>query len=503
MYTIIGNPLFTLAIITGLALIPARRVTAQTFTTLHDFTTMPTVFPYDNSDGATPRAGLVLSGTTLYGTTFWGGSSGWGTVFAVNSAGTGFTNLHNFAGSPGDGSNPYAELILSGNTLYGTTSAGGSSDNGTIFAINTDGTGYRNLHSFTAVVSPYYTNVDGSIPNAALNLSGNTLYGTASQGGSSGNGTVFALNTNGTGFTILHSFSTIDSNQNNTDGANPGARLLLSGNTLYGTASWGGNSGRGTVFKVDTNGTGFSTLHQFTAGTGSWPSVTNSDGANPFGGLILLGNMLYGTAYDGGNGSVGSVFKVNTDGTGFTNLHSFTPPDVNGVNADGILPSATLSLSGTILYGATLDGGSAGSGTLFALNTNGTGFTILYTFTKKAAPGGNASYTNSDGAGPWGQMLSGNTMYGAAGGGGTFGSGAVFSLTLPITLPQLAVSFSNSNLVLMWPTNTTGLTLQYTTNLGSPVWTTNSLAVGVVNGQNTVTNPITGSQRFFRLKLAQ
>ena len=82
------------------------------------------------------------------------------------------------------------------------------------------------------------TAIDGAQSEAGLILSGNTLYGTASNGGSSGNGTVFAVNTDGTGFTTLHSFT--DGN----DGANPGAGLILSGNTLYGTASEGGSFGR-------------------------------------------------------------------------------------------------------------------------------------------------------------------------------------------------------------------------------------------------------------------
>ncbi len=118
-----------------------------------------------------------------------GGTSGYGTVFAVNTNGSGFTNLHSFTGS--DGANPYAGLILSGNTLYGTAQQGGSSGAGAVFAINTDGTGFTNLHSFSALVSG--TNSDGANPQARSILSGNTLYGTASAGGSSGNGTVFSL----------------------------------------------------------------------------------------------------------------------------------------------------------------------------------------------------------------------------------------------------------------------------------------------------------------------
>jgi uncharacterized repeat protein (TIGR03803 family) len=134
----------------GLGLMMAGRVSAQTFTTLHSFT---------GSDGGGLVSGLVLSGNTLYGSApIGGGSSAFaeGTVFAVNTDGTGFTNLHNFTAQFGDGNinsdglQPWAGLILSGNTLYGTALEGGSGGNGTVFAVNADGTGFTNLHSFTS-----------------------------------------------------------------------------------------------------------------------------------------------------------------------------------------------------------------------------------------------------------------------------------------------------------------------------------------------------------------
>src|ERR1700690_2001377 len=82
-----------------------QTVTAQTFTTLYNFT--------GGSDGNRPSSGLILSGNTLFGTTLWGGSPANGAIFAISTNGTGFTNLHSFAGSPGDGANPMG-LILSG-----------------------------------------------------------------------------------------------------------------------------------------------------------------------------------------------------------------------------------------------------------------------------------------------------------------------------------------------------------------------------------------------------
>ena len=113
--------------------------------------------------------------------------------------------------------------------MYGTTDGCGLAA-GTVFAINTDGSGFTTLYNFTSLSgtnsSGAYTNSDGAYPGAGLILSGNTLYGTAEYGGSSGVGTVFSVNTDGTGFTTLYSFT------NGSDGARPFAGLILSGDTL-------------------------------------------------------------------------------------------------------------------------------------------------------------------------------------------------------------------------------------------------------------------------------
>jgi uncharacterized repeat protein (TIGR03803 family) len=165
------------------------------------------------------------------------------------------TTLHSFSGDL-DGANPYAGLVLSGNTLYGTASNGRGLGEGTVFKLNTDGTGFTVLHRFTG-------GTDGSNIYAGLILSGNTLYGAAEGGGGSGSGKIFAVNTDGTGYKTLYDFSINGSPFLNTDGANPYAGLILSGNTLYGTAYNGGSSGYGTVFSITTNGTAFATLYTF------------------------------------------------------------------------------------------------------------------------------------------------------------------------------------------------------------------------------------------------
>ena len=474
------NNLFLLpALIAGLSLVLAGRVPAQTLTTLYSFTAGSSSDPVNitNSDGAHPEAGLVLSGNIFYGTTFRGGSSANGTVFKVNTDGTGFTNLHSFAAfsnsTNGDGAYLQGALVLSGSTLYGVAFRGGSSGNGTVFAINTNGTGFTNLYSFTATSN--FTNSDGANPVDALFLLGNTLYGTASAGGSSGSGTVFAINTDGTGFTNLHSFTAL-SNSTNSDGANPNAGVILAGNTLYGAAFYGGSSGNGTAFKVNTDGTGFTNLHSFTAPAISVSLWTNSDGIWPTGRLILSDNTLYGTASQAGGLGNGTVFAIHTNGTGFAILHNFN-------HYDGSIPNAGLILSGNTLYGSTREGW----GTVFAVNTDGSGFTTLHNFT---------SY---DGGIPNAPLfLSGNTLYGTTIIGGSFGSGTVFSLSLPP--PQLTIIPSGASVILTWPTNAAGFTLQSTTNLVSPaVWTAVSPVPTVVNRQNAVTNLVSDIKRFYRL----
>ena len=474
------------ALIAVLGLVMTAPISAQTFTTLHPFN--------GRTDGGLPEGGLVLSASTLYGTTTYGGSSDDGTVFKINVDGTGFKTLHVFAGS--DGANPWDSLILSSNMLYGTTHNGGSNDSGAIFTINTDGTGFTNLYSFTAIPGSYpYTNSDGAWPYAGLLLQGNTLYGTASGGGASGQGTVFAINTDGTGFTNLYSFTSLSVPYSGTngDGANPIGGLMLLGDELYGTTGDGGNSGSGTIFAINTNGTGFTNLYIFTATSASLPN-TNSDGAYPQGGLVLAGGTLYGTTFGGGYSGRGTVFAVNTNGTGLTVLHSFTATySPQFTNSDGSWPYDTLILSGSTLYG-TASGGGGFEGTVFAVNTNGAGFTVVHNFT-----GG------TDGDTPISRLvLSGNTLYGTAqydGNPGPAGNGTVFSISFT---PYLTIALSGTNVFLTWPTNVagfdyTGYTLLSATNLDSPTpWATVSGLV-VVNGQNVVTNPMSGAQMFYRL----
>jgi uncharacterized repeat protein (TIGR03803 family) len=347
-----------------------------------------------NSDGAHPDAALALADNILYGAAYEGGIAGDGALFSISTNGTGFTNLHNFTGV--DGVYTRAGLIVSGATLYGAAQHGGTLDAGTVFELSTNGTSFATLHNFDGG--------DGLYPEAGLALSGNTLYGTTAGGGALGYGAVFAVNTDGSGFATIHSFDGVDA-------YGPLAVLLLSNNVLYGTAPEGGDSGNGTVFSLNTGGSNLATLYSFTAALGN--PVTNNEGANPLGSLILSSNTMYGTAISAGASGYGTVFSLTTNSTAFNALYNFT----NG--SDGAYPQSGLVLLTNTLYGTAVFGGSSSNGTVFSVNTDGTVFSVLHTF---AGP-------PNDGLRPYGGLVAaGATLYGNLEAGGTMGYGLLYSV---------------------------------------------------------------------------
>jgi len=271
--------------------------------------------------------------------------------------------------------------------------------------------------------------------------------------------------------------------------------LVLSGNTLYGVTFNGGPSGSGSVYALSTDGAGFTNLYSFTG------DPVNADGASP-NGLVMSGTTLYGTASGGGASGYGTVFALETNGTGFRTLHTFTAPGASlpgqggyGTNSDGLMPDSGLVLSGDVLYAVTHAGGPSGSGTVFSLKTDGTGFTTLHNFSLTSPIP--CPCHNTDGSRPGSRLLlSGNTLYGTTLGGGAFGYGTVFSIVLPVGPPTLDIRSVEGNVILTWSTNAAGFTLQST---GDLITWTNLAAPVLVNGLNTFTNPVSGAQQFYRL----
>jgi uncharacterized repeat protein (TIGR03803 family) len=302
-----------------------------------------------------------------------------------------YSVLLSFDGYPTDGRFPSAGVVRdpAGN-LYGTTQLGGRFGGGTLFKLDTIGR--------ETVLDNFSAGKGGTYPCASLimDTAGN-LYGTTQYGGASNSGTVFKVTKTGRK-TVLYSFS------GGNDGGNPSAGLIMdAANNLYGTTTWAGASGSGTVFKVDASGNE-TVLYSFSGG---------KDGANPVAGVVLdpAGN-LYGTTFGGGASHHGVVFKLDMTGVE-TVLHSFA----GGKDGAELYGGVVRDTAGN-LFGTTYAQGPHGYGTLFRLDPTGKE-TLLYSFKGKV-----------DGANPSASLVldaTGN-IYGTTFGGGAFGFGSIFKL---------------------------------------------------------------------------
>jgi len=207
--------------------------------------TFSTVLEFDGANGAYPNAGLVKGSGGFFGTTRTGGTTDLGTAFLVTSGGA-LTTLHDFDGL--NGSYPSSTLVeVSAGEFYGTTSQGGTSDLGTIFKVTAMGV-QSTLVEFDGTSG---TNL-GSLPLSGLiKDASNNLYGTTSEGGTDDLGTIFKVTTTGT-LTTLFEFT---GGTGAVLGAKPSfAPLLLAADgMLYGTSSESGDHGGGTLFRVNLN----------------------------------------------------------------------------------------------------------------------------------------------------------------------------------------------------------------------------------------------------------
>jgi uncharacterized repeat protein (TIGR03803 family) len=301
------------------------------------------------ADGANPNGGVIINASgTLFGTTTGGGKSGAGTVYSVQ--GTTETVLYSFAGGTHDGSYPQAGLVrdAKGN-LYGTTSAGGASGNGTVFELTPPKS--KAAPWTEKLLYSFGTGTDGAAPvgRVILDAAGN-LYGTTSAGGTGGYGTVFQLQAKPTWKeNILHNF------QNATDGNTPYAGLVAdaSGN-FYGAATAGGTSGGGTIFELSpSNGSyNFSVL----------ASVPGWGVSGTFRDVLVGPNVIYATTHCDGANSAGSIYRLSRTGGTWTYkvLYNFTG------GSDGLYSISNLVAMGGQLYGTTIGGGAHGGGTVYA-----------------------------------------------------------------------------------------------------------------------------------------
>jgi uncharacterized repeat protein (TIGR03803 family) len=351
---------------------------------------------FNGANGGDPLGSLIVSGNTLFGMTEFGGTSTNGNIFSIKTNGSGYKNLFSFNGAS-NGYAPWSNLLISGGKLYGMTSGGGANNKGCVFSIDTNGTNYKILYDFTST--------GGNDPEGSLVISGNVLYGMTNSGGPTDDGTIFSIHTDGTGFKNLLDF-------NGTNGSRPGGSLILSGNILYGMTSKGGTDDYGVVFSIQTDGLGYKDLFDF----------DGTNGAYPYGSLILSGNVLFGmTSGDLFNLGYGNIFSIHTNGTSYADLYDFS-------SVDGQTPMGDLIFINTKLYGMTMGGGSNGNGVIFSIDTDGTGFLNIHTYTTATGTQPNGSLTYAAGK-----------LYGMTYQGGAQSVGVIFSLAGVTAVNELSI----------------------------------------------------------------
>ena len=303
----------------------------------------PTILTsFNGTNGSGPTGGLTLSGSTLYGSTVGGGASSDGTVFSLPLRGGTATVLTSFNNANGQW--PKGALTISGTNIYGITNRGGSYLDyspiygcGTVFSLPVGGGTANTLFSFV--------DTNGENPSGGLTLSGSTFYGSATVGGAgSGYGTVYSFPASGGSCTVLTSFSQVSI------GANPIGTVVVSGSLIYGITQGGGPNSTGEVFSLPINGGTPTALLAFPSNGGSLGGTYGVQGN-----LILSGSTLYGTAVLGGAYGEGLVFEVNTDGSHYNDLFDFSGS--NGGWAEGLTLSGS-NLYGTTQTGGSNGGGT-------------------------------------------------------------------------------------------------------------------------------------------------
>lgn len=367
------------------------------------------------ADGATPSGALLNVGGTLYGTTSGGGNtgcgnSGCGTVFKLNPTTGVETVLYTFTGGA-DGANPQYGLINVNGTLYGVTTGGGASFNGTVFSLNPTTGALTSAYSFKG-------GSDGATPNGALTNVGGTLYGVTSDGGkhtsgcfSQGCGTVYAVNPTTNAEAVVYAFS------GGADGANPQGTPVSVGGALYGLTNWGGGCSSNAQF-------GCGTLYKIAQKTGKKTVAVafqdSPDASYPyFSSLINVAGILYGTSSAGGLGNGGTIFTY-TPATGVESIA------LNFDGSYGYNPSPLLNVGGT-LYGTTNSGGPSQWGSVFQFNPATSQTSLVYSF-KGGTDGGNPAFGSP-------LITVGGTLYGVTNVGGKgcpsffSGCGTVFAIT--------------------------------------------------------------------------
>ena len=468
---------------------------------------------FGNSElsGGRPDNKLVIgSDNRLYGFTRAGGDSNGAVIFRINVDGTDYRVLRNYrVGGPNSSGIIGALLESTNGMLYGITGAFGTNDAGTLFSMNKDGTSYTIARHYSTAVG------QAGYPYELLEGSDGALYGLARSGTSLF--TLYKVNRDGSALTILHMFNSLG-----TSDYQPYSLIESSDGALYGCTASGLSGGvdAGTVFKINKNGTGYTIIlgragYFLTEGRGGklylgvpYFDVNSYCRMNRDGTGLTTNTLLYGAQklrdnnmFEGQDGEIyltgfiqtadstfiQTVMKDGGNGAQAQLLHEFGGSPYDGGGGTNLYYHGSIRFvqapDGT-LYGTTLTGGNSGIGTIFKLSTNGTDYSVLWNFSR----------TGGDGIRPFAALMqaSDGALYGSTTAGGAYSNGTIFRLMLDGSLTTVH-QFVGYDLDGVYPTKklieaTDGLL--YGTSYGSvAIGGTNFYNVGTIfrinkNGSN-------------------
>jgi len=361
--------------------------------------TLTAAFSFDAVDGRNPVYTKLLQASNgkLYGMTSAGGSSDRGTIFSYNPVTSLYTKLLDFDGA--NGSNPYGSLIqASDGKLYGMTYSGGDHNYGVIFSYNTTTLAYTKLIDFDGT--------NGSNPSGSMiQASDGKLYGMTSYGGSFLEGIIFSYDPATSSYIKLYDFDYKSGGEPN------GSLIQASDGKLYGMTAYGGYDA-GVIFSYDPSTLTYMKMKDFY----SW----GGNGYSPVGSLIQASDgKLYGMTDKGGSNNRGVIFSIDPITSVYTQLKSF----IDYRFSNGAYPSGDLmEASDGNLIGMTSAGGDNDAGVIFSFDPATSAYTKLIDF-----DGTNGRY-------PSGSLVqaSDGRLYGMTDAGGSpgYGSGVIFSYNL-------------------------------------------------------------------------
>ena len=453
-------------IVFGVAAMAMAQPVPVQYQTVYALTNLPLTNDYGPASGVVVGPDYALYGATIGTGT---GPTNAGFIFKVGPNGANFQMLHRFGSNPNDGvnnnflssylnvlrqtANLGALLVGADGMLYGTTTAGGSNNLGTVYRIAQNGANYQIIHQFNGS-----TNGDAQPAAGLIQANNGLLYGTCLQGA------IYALTTDGSGYQVLTNLL------GNPLSASGSYDPLIQGQDggLYGTyagwTSYYGQLNSGGVFRINLDGTGFTILHAFDTVNNS----VNMEGFLPIANLVQTASgRLLGAAAKGGTNGFGTLFMLATNGSDFQVTYTFPGLFPDGTGYGGPVGGLVTGPGGRI-YGNTYGNGYYYP-VVFSIDQQGGNFQTNYVYNGGYFNVGNLSV--GPGASP--------NLYGGISGFRSSNTPLIYSL---LVNPPLTITLQNQQGLISWPAWAVNYTLQTSPTLNGP-WTPVTNGVPVVGVQ--------------------